>query len=570
MKTKFYHLMNNQKFIFVVFLLSGGFLSSVLQYEIVWDFMNYHYYNAWAFVHNRFNKDILMAGVNGFFNPLPDVPLYYLIKYFNDFPALISFLQGLWFGILMYVTYRVIVLYFNTNELAEKVKAFVCFLIALTGNATFFQIGASSNEVMLAVFYLLSFYILSEEIFVKQSGRKLPFIMAGFILGAAMGLKLTGVIYCIVSGAALILFHKKIKNSWQNIAWFTLFGLLGFLLFSGFWMWKLWQEFQNPFFPFANSWFKSEWFVHTDFSDKSFTPQNWKEFLLWPVFLCLTLHREEGHDMFVADFRLLLVYIIFIYMVLKILYLLVRRQKIVWDAKWLFLSFYLLLSYLIWAYFFSISRYFIIGEILMALIVVQVCFSLHPTSVIGKGIYYSFLLLLIFILSATPYFSEDWGNRGNWKLLHFDHDSYIGVEKVNIPDNALIQTYNYPTAALFAFWADKNPSLQGVNIFQQVNRALYPDGTFFKDYYQVNPHWKKLRQETIDKHKGPKFLLVANGFDGIKLNMDFSKIKEVKGMRCHFLRNNMLPYISFCAPREIADEVFVNNEMKIYEDVNEK
>ena len=129
MKTKFYHLMNNQKFIFVVFLLSGGFLSSVLQYEIVWDFMNYHYYNAWAFVHNRFNKDILMAGVNGFFNPLPDVPLYYLIKYFNDFPALISFLQGLWFGALMYVVFRLEFLFFDKNSLSGKIALGLCFLI---------------------------------------------------------------------------------------------------------------------------------------------------------------------------------------------------------------------------------------------------------------------------------------------------------------------------------------------------------------------------------------------------------------------------------------------------------
>lgn len=148
-----------------------------------------------------------MAGVNSFFNPLPDVPLYYMIKYFNDFPFLISFLQGLWFGLLMYVIYRTIFCYFDISKNEGKVKAFVCFLIVISGNATFFQIGVSSNEIMLAVFYLLSFYLLSEEIFIKQSGRKSSFIVAGFVLGAAMGLKLTGVIYCITSGITLIVFH---------------------------------------------------------------------------------------------------------------------------------------------------------------------------------------------------------------------------------------------------------------------------------------------------------------------------------------------------------------------------
>ncbi len=231
---KILNLFHHQKFLFLLFLLSGALLSAFLKYEMVWDFMNYHYYNGWAFVNGRFNQDVLMAGLNGFFNPLPDVPLYYMIKYFNDIPTIISFLQGLWFGALMYVVYRLELLFFDVSSWQGKIGAVACFAIALTGNATFFQIGTSSNEIMLAFFYMLSFYILVDEIFVKQSGNKLPFILAGFLLGAAMGLKLTGVIYCIVSGVALIVFHKQIKNPGKNIAWFMLFGFLGFMAFSGF------------------------------------------------------------------------------------------------------------------------------------------------------------------------------------------------------------------------------------------------------------------------------------------------------------------------------------------------
>lgn len=570
MRTKICNLVHNQKFIFLLLFLLGGFISSILQYELVWDFMNYHYYNGWAFMNNRFNVDVLMAGVNSFFNPLPNVPLYYMIKYFNDFPAVISFLQGLWFGLLMYIIYLMTLCYFDISKNTEKIKAVVCFLIAITGNATFFQMGTSTNEIMLAVFYMLSFYLLSEEIFIKQSGQKLPFIIAGFVLGAAMGLKLTGVIYCIASGITLIVFHKQIKNSWRNIAWFTLSGLIGFVAFSGFWMWTLWQEFQNPFFPFANSFFKSDWLVHTNFSDTSFVPKNWKEFLLWPFFLAFTLHRAEGEEMFTADFRLFFVYLIFIYMLAKGIYFVCRRKKITVASKWLFLSFYLFIIYLIWAYFFSISRYFVMGEILMAFVIVKAWGNLEPNTLWGKGFYGSFLLLAAFVLISTPYFSESWGNRSNWKKVNHGRDAYMGVEEVHIPDNALIQTYNYPTAAVFTYWADKNPNIKGVNIYQQVNGAFYPDGSIYKDYYRVNPNWQKRRDDAVAMHKGPKLLLVANGFDGIKLNMDFSKIKEVKGMRCHFLRNNMLPYISLCAPKEIADEVFVNNKFKIYEDADEK
>ena len=165
MKNFIVNLATNQKVICLLFLLGGGFLSCGLRYEIIWDFVNYHYYNAWALVNHRVNDDVLMAGLNGFFNPLPDVPLYYLIKYFNDFPALISFLQGLWFGALMYVVFRLEFLFFDKNLLSGKIALGLCFLIALTGSATFLQIGISSNEVMLAFLQLSAFYILINEIF---------------------------------------------------------------------------------------------------------------------------------------------------------------------------------------------------------------------------------------------------------------------------------------------------------------------------------------------------------------------------------------------------------------------
>ncbi len=562
----------SQKFVCLLFLLFGGLLSSVLQYEIVWDFINYHYYNGWAFVNGRYNQDVLMAGLNGFFNPLPDVPLYLMVKYFNDYPDLICFMQGLWFGALMYVVYRLELLFFDVSSWQGKIGAVACFAIALTGNATFLQIGTSSNEIALAFFYLLAFYWLIEEIFFRKTGNKLPFICAGFLLGAAMGLKLTGVIYCIVSGASLILFYKKIKNPWQNIAWFTLFGFLGFMAFAGFWMWKLWQEFQNPFFPFGNFIFKSDWMPEKSFFDQNFRPQNWKEFLIWPLITSFTLRRDEGDDMFVSDFRAMFVYLIAVAWGCKVLWTLVRRKKSVFEDKWAFLYCYAFLAYVIWAYFFSISRYFVVGEIVFAFIIVKALWGKNPKSFIAAGLYYGFLLLVMFVLLSTPYFSEKWGTRGNWKYLHLPQDKFVAVEDVHIPDNALIQTYNYPSSALFVYFAEKNPTISGVNVYQQVYRATYFDKIFNMDYFDFNEHWKKLRQEALARHKGPKLVLATNAryVPGAPLTLDFSKIKEIKGMECYFLFNNMLPFISLCAPKEIADEVFVHSKMKIYEDGDEK
>ena len=565
MVSKFF---SNQKYICLLFLLAGGFVSSLLQYELLWDFAHYHYYNAWAFMNNRFNQDILVAGLHGFFNPLPDVPLYLLIKYFNNYPIFISFMQGLWFGALMYMVFRLELLFFDILTRQGKIKVLVCFAIAMTGNALFLQIGTASNEIMLAFFYLLAFYLLVNEIFVKQTGAKFLFIFSGFLLGATMGLKLTGVLYCITSGITLIIFYKKIKNPWSNIAWFTIFGVIGFLTFSGFWMWKLWEEFQNPFFPFANGIFKSEWLSFSNFSDQNFKPQNWKEFLFWPFILSLTLHREEGKGMFVADFRFLIVYLVFLYFFVKYFYQYCRNKKVNFSSKWLFLSAYLLILYLLWVSIFSISRYFIVGEILIAFVLTQALFSKQVSSFWKESFYYAFLIFVAFVLLSTPYFSDSWGKRPIWDKNIVASNSYVGIEKVHLPDNALIQTYNYPTAIFFSFWAENQPTIKGVNIHQESFSLLQNNKKATRDLFGMFPLWQEKKENIIKEHQGPKLLLIANGSTENIWAIDFSKIKETKGMKCFLLRNNLIPYISLCVPKKIADQVFQKNALMVYESKN--
>ena len=124
-------------------------------------------------------------------------------------------------------------------------------------------------------------------------------------------------------------------------------------------------------------------------------------------------------------------------------------------------------------------------------------------------------------------------------------------------------------AAFFAFWADKQPSLKGVNIYQQLYYRMSETSDFVgKDFFRTLKPWQQKRDEIVAQHKGPKLLLVANGITHRVLNMDFIRHEAARGMSCYFLYNNLLSYISLCAPKEIADQVFVNKGMKIYEDKN--
>ena len=84
----------NNLLIFILLLGCGCTLGAYLCNANRWDFANYHYYNAFAFLHDRLNYDIVPASINTFFNPLIELPLYFFFFFFNDDVRLIFVLQA--------------------------------------------------------------------------------------------------------------------------------------------------------------------------------------------------------------------------------------------------------------------------------------------------------------------------------------------------------------------------------------------------------------------------------------------------------------------------------------------
>ncbi len=546
------NLLKNNSFILFLFLISGGLISAFLQYEAVWDFINYHYFNAWAFINGRVGYDVLLAGLNSFFNPLADVPLYYMIEYLNDYPRIIYFIQGLWFGALWFVFYKICLMYLDVTTLRDKLVLILCLLIALSGYATFKQIGTSTNEVMLAFLVMSGLYLLLKELFEIKSGNWKTFVLSGFLFGSAMGLKLTAFIYCVVIGFCLIVFYKQVKFPIRNILLFTFSGLIGFLVFDGFWLWKMWQMFENPFFPFANRFFKSSWLSAHNFTDNNFTPKNWSDFALWPLIQSFSFQRDEG-KMFVADMRPAVIYFIFIGSVFVWLAKGVKNKNFAINPKWGFLILFFLLTYVMWAAVFSIVRYYIVWEMLAAIFIVKAIFGFSPKSVIGEGLYYSFLLLLTFSLLSTAYFSDKWGRRYDYKKIPTKQDHYFWVDdNVLIPDNTLFIMFDLPSSALFVEYFKRNPTIRGINVMQGSYIAEYDDGRKF-DYFNYHPKWLEEKRKIINGHEGMVFLITVR--ENVN-NLDFSKEEIFDSYECKTLKNNMVPFAQICVPKKLSKVLF--------------
>lgn len=179
-------------------LIVGAATGAVGRFDFFWDFLNYHFHNPWAFLSGRVD-DVAPASVNTFFNPLPDLPLWFLIKRFNGCPALIYGIQGLWFGVLLFVFIKFARLSFSGNTAADYAKTALAAALAATGQATFFQIGSSTNEIQMAVFVMTAFYFSAKWILNPDLQDWKKFAFLGVFFGFGLGLKPTVLPYCAAS-----------------------------------------------------------------------------------------------------------------------------------------------------------------------------------------------------------------------------------------------------------------------------------------------------------------------------------------------------------------------------------
>ena len=55
-----------------------GLLALALGQDANWDLRNYHFYNAYAFLNDRYAMDLLPSQTPYFYNPMLDVPFFLL------------------------------------------------------------------------------------------------------------------------------------------------------------------------------------------------------------------------------------------------------------------------------------------------------------------------------------------------------------------------------------------------------------------------------------------------------------------------------------------------------------
>ncbi|WP_158754448.1 hypothetical protein [Dyella sp. S184] len=471
-------------------MLLGALYAVLRGQDDDWDLKNYHLYSPWALLHGRLALDLAPAGMQSFFNPLPDLPYFLLgMGPLRHLPHLLAGVQGLWYGGLVFVLLQIAIRLSGVRERPFGAIDLLAVLIGATGTMVMSQAGRSSNEVPLALLILLGLYLLLPlcgSAPVSKPVRRV--LLAGFLCGLAVGLKPTAMVYPPALGFALLVALDARASTWRMAPIYAVGALLGFMLVYGWWGWQLYRLTGNPVFPMFNELFHSNWGPAVSDTDRLFMPRDLGQWLFYP-FYWIKMNHGVVTEQNSADGRYALEMLSVI--VLVVTSWLTRSHPLAGARVMRLLVAFVVVGYVLWLGLFSILRYAVPLEVLSGLLLMMALQAL-PASKQADGTSRRWptrlmagLLVLLFVFGRYP----GWG-RGPYASMTFD------VHPPTIERNSLVLVVGQPAAYVIPFLADAQTSQYiGLTWFNRQARGYRPDA---------------LVRERIAGHHGTIYALLRN------------------------------------------------------------
>ena len=514
----------------LVCLYIGGIYSVTRGQDMWWDMLNYHLYNGFAFVTGRTN-DLLAAGVHTFLNPLLDALYYLQFKYFFYHPKLMAFVMGLPYGLAIWCTYQI------TKEIWDGhfkyYWALLTTVLAVTSAGIFSVAGFCTQDIPVTVLLLLGFWLFVRFI---RNPRRLAFIyIAAFIYGIAVGLKLTAAPFAVALFAAALEPAFRSKKAWHMLLCFMLCGIVGFLITNGYFMWKNWQAWGNPLFPYYNQIFKSSYYAPALVTEYRFLPRDIWQLLFYPFYWAFVPVEKMVVEFELRDMRLALWYI----SVFMGVWALARRKELP-VSRCLFISLLLftIVGYIAWLFNFSILRYACMLEITACMVIMIVLASLISTTW-KQVVCGSCLVGLIIYLTVLP----------SWSVGVFEQQLLTLTPQPYVEDNALVFLTQYPLSYLVPLINPKASYMSGFNHWATDYPRQYGVWEVPVRDEPIRPAYRRFRVEQLQRdkilqHNGPIYFLGV----GWHMNLNPKTLARfdlypAQFPVCQFFSSSLAPYM---------------------------
>ncbi|MCA6114787.1 DUF2029 domain-containing protein [Bradyrhizobium sp. WSM 1738] len=435
-------------------LLAGAIYTWFVGEDVNWDWQNYHEYNVWAVITGRYGLDALPAGFQTYFNPIVYFPVYYL-RHLLPLPyglMIIGAVHGLNL-LLIYFLIRVLL-----REAATATAIGASILIAAVGPMTLSEVGTSFSDILTALPIVAGcILILSAD--GSRSGR---YVLAGLLIGAAVGLKLTNVVYALGAAAAVLAAGRPLAAT----LCLGVGGAAGALAMGGAWSLMLWREMGNPIFPLFNGVFQSRELVPMNIMDWQFLPKSFLDALAYPFYWLVGDNRSSEHPFRDARFAVATLLLLF-----GVGRSLVARATIFTQRDVQFLLFFIV-SYAAWLAVFSIHRYAIVLELLCAPLVVLLivrCLAGQP----GSSFAGATSLRLNALMAATALLIALWSQPGDWFRRPWSNP-FNPVIPLQLQQPAVYLLVDKPVAYIAPRLAPQSRFYQ----IADIALPIMPDGTF--------------------------------------------------------------------------------------------
>lgn len=378
-------------------MLAGALYTFASGEDVNWDWQNYHEYNVWAVLNGRYHLDAVPPGFQTYFNPIVYFPVYYL-RHFLPSPyglMIMGAIHGLNLALICLFARMVL------RQAATIAATAAAVVIAAFGPMTLSEVGTSFSDVLLALPVIGGFLL----ILAADRSPTANHLLAGLLIGAAVGLKLTNVVYAVGAAAAMLAATRPLKAT----VLLGLGGIAGAALTGGEWCLIAWRDTGNPIFPLFNAVFQSREVASINLMDAQFMPHSVPDALAYPFYWLLGDHRGAEHPFRDARFA-----IVTVLLVLGLLARMTRSSAIFTRRDIQFVVLFAV-SYLAWLGLFSIQRYAVVLELLcgplIVLLLVRLAASARPTLLATSSVPLNALMMTVAVAIALWSQPADWWHR---------------------------------------------------------------------------------------------------------------------------------------------------------------
>jgi hypothetical protein len=475
-------------FLLLLVPLGFGLYAVRLGRDANWDLQNYHWYDAYAWLTGRSDRDLALARGMSFYVPYVYVPWYLLGTWL---PArALGFVIGAVQSVNMLLLYglgrRLLPI---ASPLWREATALLVAFAGMTGGMSMGLLGTTFADSIMSLGILGSLLMLVawQPALRKAPAHEAAWRVALCAVPAALALagKMTAMPFIAGLAAGFVVLEATPARRLWLLLWFGIAGTLVSALTLGPWLWHVYAATGDPFFPlYARS-------VHSPLGGDGWTFNQWmphsrRELIVYPLVIARDGTRVA--EVPFTDWRFALAYLLVpAALLLRVLMQPGPRPPLPAGARMLLAT--MAVGYALWLFLFSYYRYAVTLELLAPLAIALAIFVLPLPALLRAAALGAVLVTLALTTHAAK-----WG-RLPWSKRFIE----VSVPPIDSPATATVLLLRQPISYIV-------PSLPPAVAVADLDLASWGGG---------NPQaWQRLIRAKLAARGGPVYGVINVGGEG--------------------------------------------------------